>query len=233
MASAAPASHLVEIADPPVPGRTSPVRQMSATEKLKLTLTLAAFGLALCAGSWWLLHNDYTFWGVVAGAVGLFCIVAGFSPKTLKAACPYCGASINTIPRKDRGEGRHIHCEKCHEYSTANAGILRPLDPNTTSETPVFESPVFQNSVWPKGCVACGEPPLRLDDLSKTTVGAAHALMGRIAIVRGSVSGIPYCDKHRDKLSLKIGVDKKLILCWTSLRMMRRYLAANRNRQAH
>jgi hypothetical protein len=74
---------------------------------------------------------------------------------------------------------------------------------------------------------------VRLDDLSKTTVGAAHALLGRVAIVRGSVSGIPYCEKHRDKLALKIGVDKKLILCWTSLRMMRRYLAANRSRQAY
>jgi hypothetical protein len=39
-------------------------------------------------------------------------------------------------------------------------------------------------------------------------------------------------DKRRDKLALKVGSDQKLLLRWTSLRMMRRYLAANRNRPA-
>lgn len=233
MASAALASHLVEVADPPVPNRTSPVREMSAGEKLKITLLLASVGLAMCVVSWWMLHHDNTFWGVVLGALGGFFVIAGLGQKTLKAGCPYCGASITTIPRKDRGEGSQVHCEKCYEYSAVNGGIVRPLDPATTSETPKFESPVFRNCVWPKGCVACGEVPVRLDDLSKTTVGAAHALLGRVAIVRGSVSGIPYCEKHRDKLALKIGVDKKLTLCWTSLRMMRRYLAANRSQQAY
>jgi hypothetical protein len=233
MASPAAASHLIEIADPPVPNRSTPVREMTAAEKLKLTLFLAGFGLVLCAGSWWMLHNGYLFWGIIFGAVGLLCVVGAFGTKNLKGACPYCGNDIGAIPRKDRGHGTEVHCDRCHEYSVVNSGMVRPLDPGTTSETPKFESPVFKNSVWPKACVACGEPPVRLDDLSKTTVGAAHVLMGRLAIVRGSVNGIPYCDKHRDQLSLKIGMDKKLILCWTSLRMMRRYLAANRSRQAH
>jgi hypothetical protein len=50
------------------------------------------------------------------------------------------------------------------------------------------------------------------------------ALMGHLQMVRGSISGIPYCDRHRDKMSLKVGSDKKLFLCWGSLRVMRRYL---------
>jgi hypothetical protein len=57
--------------------------------------------------------------------------------------------------------------------------------------------------------------------------------MGHLQIIRGSVSGIPYCGKHRDRLALKVGGDKKLRLQWSSLRMMRRYLAANRNRPAY
>ena len=57
------------------------------------------------------------------------------------------------------------------------------------------------------------------------------AALGIIRVARGSVTGVPYCDKHRDKVSLKVNTDKKLLLCWTSLRMMRRYLAANRARQ--
>jgi hypothetical protein len=57
--------------------------------------------------------------------------------------------------------------------------------------------------------------------------------MGHLQIVRGSISGIPYCDIHRDKMSLNVGSDEKLFLWSSSLRMMRRYLAANRNRQVY
>jgi hypothetical protein len=231
MASATAASHLVEIADPPVPSCASPIRDKSMGEKLKTLVLSLCIGVALSAVSWLMLHDGYTLYGIVAGAIGLFAVIAGFSGSTLKAACPYCGASIDAI--LNREEGRQERCATCSEYSTVNAGLLRPLDPATTSEPPKFESPVFRNGVWPKGCVVCGEPPVRFDDLSKTTLGAVPALMGHLQIVRGSIRGIPYCDKHRDKMSLKVGSDKKLFLCWGSLRMMRRYLAANRNRQVY
>jgi hypothetical protein len=206
---------------------------MSVGEKLKITIPLLLIGPVLCAASWWLFHHGAIFLGVTAGGCGLLCIAAAFATKNLKAACPYCGASVESIQAKDRDEGQYVICETCHEYSTVNAGILRPLDPNTAPETPTFESPVFLNSLWPKGCVACGAPPARFDDLSKTTVGALPALIGMVQIVRGSIGGVPYCDKHRDKLSLKINIHKELILCWTSLRMMRRYLVANRNRPVY
>jgi hypothetical protein len=231
MASSAPASHLVDIADPPVPSRTSPIVEKSAAEKLKMFLLTLSIAVGLGATSWWLLHNGFMFYVISAGAVAIFALIATFSGSTLKSACPYCGGVIDSI--LNRQEGRQVQCEKCHEYSTVNLCLLRPLDPATPSDTPKFESPVFQKSVWPKGCVSCGEPPVRFDDLSKTTVGAIPALMGHIQVLRGSINGIPYCEKHRDKLSLKVGSDKKLTLCWTSLRMMRRYLAANRNRPAY
>src|SRR5882672_3083076 len=227
MASSAPASHLVEIADPPVPSRSHPVVDKSAAEKAKGFLVVAAIAVTLCAGSWWLWQNGYKFYAGIAGAIGIFAVIAALSGSTLKSKCPYCAASIDSI--LNREEGRQVQCEKCYEYSTVNVGILRPLDPATKSETPKFESPAYKQAAWPNACVACGEPPSRCDDVSKTTVGALPALMGHLQIIRGSVSGIPYCDKHRDKLALKVGSDKKLLLQWTSLRMMRRYLAANRN----
>jgi len=94
-----------------------------------------------------------------------------------------------------------------------NVGILRPLDPSTKSECRNFESPVFKKAVLAERL--CG---LRrgsrafATNLSKTTVGAIPALMGHLQIIRGSVSGIPYCDEHRDKLALKVGSDKKAAL---------------------
>lgn len=233
MASPAPAMNLVEVADPPLPTRMSPIREMAFAEKLKVTAMLVGAGLALCALGWWLFHNGMPIKGAIAGLFGLFCVIAGLGPKALVSSCPFCGTKIDTISRKDRGEGKHVRCEKCSEYSIANAGVLRPLDPKSVvSDKPEFESPVFRNGVWPKGCVLCGEPPVRFDDLSKTSLNASAAALGMVKIAWGSIKGVPYCDQHRDKMTLKIGSDKKMFLCWTSLRMMRRYLAANRNRQA-
>jgi hypothetical protein len=119
------------------------------------------------------------------GAIGLFALVAAFSGSLLRATCPYCAANIATI--LNRAEGRQVRCENCSEYSTVNASLLRPLDPATTSDTPKFESPIFRNGAWPNACVACGEVPVRVDDLSKTTVGVLPAVMGHLQIVRGSV----------------------------------------------
>src|SRR5882724_6823109 len=231
MASFAPVSNLIEIADPPVPSRSYPVVEKVLAEKLKTVAMCLGIAAVSGGASWFLLQLGYRFYGFGAGAVGLFAVIAAFSGSTLKSTCPYCNSSIDSI--LNREEGRQVQCEKCFEYSTVNVGILRPLDPATKSETPKFESPAYKQAAWPNACVACGEPPSRCDDLSKTTVGALPALMGHLQIIRGSVSGIPYCDKHRDKLALKVGSDKKLLLQWTSLRMMRRYLAANRNRPAY
>jgi hypothetical protein len=231
MADTTAATRLVEIADPALPSRTSPIEEKSTAEKVKAALLLLAIGVALCAASLWLWRSGHSFYGFVAGAIGLFGVVAAFSGSTLQAACPYCATSIGTI--LDRTQGRQIRCENCSEYSVVNAGLLRPLDPATKSDTPKFESPVFRNGAWPKACAACGEAPVRFDDLSKTSVGLAPALMGHLQIVRGAVKGIPYCAEHHDQLSLSVGIDKKLYLRWTSLRMMRRYLAANLRRATY
>lgn len=226
MASPAAAiANLVEVADPPLPGRTSPIQSRSAGEKAKNFALALVIGAVLCSASWWLLHHGFMFYGISAGLVGVFAVIAAFLGSSEKAACPFCAASIDVL---DRTEGRKIRCEKCSEYSVVNAGLVRPLDPATISEKPEFESPVFRNGVWPKGCVACGAPPVRLDDLSTTSVGGAAVLVGVLQVMRGAVKGVPYCERHRDKMSLKVTSDKKLFLRWTSLRMMRRYLAANR-----
>ena len=230
MASPAAATQLVEVADPPVSTRAVPIQERSAFEKVKNFILLFSIGVALCAVSWWLLHHGLVFYGIAAGAIGLFCVFAAFFGSAKKSSCPYCGSAVDVLDCK---EGRRIRCEKCNEYSTVNAGLLRPLDPATTSETPEFESPVFRGAAWPNACVACGAPPVRFDDLSKTSLGGGAALLGAVQVLRGSVKGIPYCDKHREKLGLKVTGDKKMYFRWSSLRMMRRYLAANRNRQAY
>jgi hypothetical protein len=230
MASPATAPQLVEVADPPVPSRTTPIQERSAFEKARNFVLMEAAGVAFCALSWWLLHHGVTFFGISAGAIGLFCVAGAFFGSAKKASCPYCNGALDVLDLK---EGRRVRCEKCNEYSTVNAGLLRPLDPATTSETPEFESPMFRSAVWPNGCVACGAPPVRFDDLSKTSLGGGAALLGAVQVLRGSVKGIPYCDKHREKLGLKVTGEKKMYFRWSSLRMMRRYVAANKGRAAY
>src|SRR5215813_513494 len=114
--AATPVSNLVEVADPPVSNRTSPVREMSMQEKLKVVATLMGAGLALAAVGWWLFQNGSPIRGGLLLLFGAFCIIAAVTPKALVAACPYCGNSIDTISRKNRGEGEQIRCEKCSEY---------------------------------------------------------------------------------------------------------------------
>ena len=221
--------NLVEVADSPMPSRMSPIQSRSATEKAKNFALVFLIGASLCSASWWLLHHGYTFFGISAGLVGLFALIAAFGGSPQKATCPFCGATLDILDRK---EGRKVRCEKCSDYSIVNAGLIRPLDVTVTSEQPEFESPAFRNGRWPNGCVACGAPPVRLDDLSTTSVGGALLLVGRLQIMRGAVKGIPYCAQYRDKLALRLSRtgDKELFLQWTSLRMMRRYLAVNRTR---
>jgi hypothetical protein len=230
MASPAAAPQLIEVADPPVPSRTTPIQERSAAEKVKNFVLMWGIGAVACTISWWLLHHGFMFYGISSGAIGLFCVIGAFFGAGLKAACCYCGASLDVLDRK---EGRRIRCEKCNEYSTVNAGLLKPLDPATISETMEFESPVFRSSLWPNGCVACGAQPVRFDDLAKTSLGGAAALLGHVQVLRGSVKGIPYCEKHKEKLGLKVTGEKKMFFRWSSLRMMRKYVAANRNQATY
>lgn len=96
------------------------------------------------------------------------------------------------------------------------------------SEVPTFVSPVFEGGVWPKGCLACGAPPTRLDQVKARNVSIGMLALGRLWVTSGKASGIPYCDAHRDAVELKIDQRKRVTLEWCSLRMMRRYPAVNK-----
>lgn len=218
-------AQLVEVGDPPVPQRSSPLTEMSSGDALKHTLTCLAIGLPLGAVSAALFVYGHWFWGTIAGILALLMLAASVGKKSRVAACPYCSATI-VVALEDSSDP--LQCERCHEYSAVGAGALAPLDPNTISETPRFESPLFANARWPKACVACGAPPTRLDDTKGRSVSAGHLLVGRVAVRSAEAQGIPYCEKHRDGLEVKVGQDRSVRLRWCSLRMMRRYLHANR-----
>jgi len=108
-------------------------------------------------------------------------------------------------------------------YSMVNVGIppsTRPVDEIRGAE---IREPGVQESGLAERLCGLRRGSRALRRFSKTTVGAIPALMGHLQIIRGSVSGIPYCRRAPRQVGLEGGSDKKLLLQWTSLRMMRRY----------
>jgi hypothetical protein len=220
-------ARLVDVAEPPVPNRSSPLTEMTEGEARKHTLMTLGFALLFGVPSAALFYYGHWIWGAIVGLVAILMLVAAFSKKSRVARCPYC-ASQMIVDGEESADPRQ--CEKCCEYSVLKAGALVPLDPTTISPTPTFEAPLFKDALWPNGCVACGAPPTRLDDATGRTINAAHLVVARVSVSSGRAQGIPYCESHRDSVTVKVGQDRKVRLLWCSLPMMRRYLRANSQR---
>lgn len=221
--------HLTESSDPPVPDRSTslakpvgPVRQKHIMQSVTLAILFGGLGV-------FLLYERAWFFGVILTGLGALLLFAGFSSKLWVAACPYCSAIFApTAGLKPEAEGKTFQCQQCFEYSILSGGRVKPHDPKAISEVPTFKSPVFKDGVWPKGCVACGAPPVRLDEVKTRTVNYGMLALGRIWVSSGKATGIPYCEKHKDAVDIKFDSSKRMWLEWCSLQMMRRYLEANR-----
>jgi len=221
--------HLTEASDPPVPTRSTslakPVGPVRQKHILQCVLLAVFFGVP--AGAFFY----YSHWiaGGIFGLLAVLLLVAGFSSNLWVAACPYCAAIFQpTAGLKPDAEGKSFQCQDCFEYSILEGGRVKAHDPKAISEVPSFKSPVYENGVWPKGCVACGAPPTRLDEIKTRSVNYGLLAFGRIWVTSGKATGIPYCEKHKDNLELKFDQQKRMWLEWCSLQMMRRYVYLNR-----
>jgi len=232
--------------DPPLPNRTTRISEPSAAVVAQdnRNLILLAIVAAILGAGAFVFHH--TILGSVLGAFALLCIIGVFSKKSLVGQCPYWMATFRSASK--RIPPRH-RCENCSEYSAVADKTLRPLDPNTTaSQIPEFEAPVFKSTSFPNTCAACGAPATRVDQVqaSKTdrTMAALSAARLAHSLATGSPAAllfrktqasitVPYCSQHKDAVELKIVGNKTPVLVWSSLRMMRRYLAANRGREKH
>ena len=222
-------ARLVEVDDPPVSKRTSPLTEMSAEDARKQTLWASVFALAFGAGTAAFVYYGHWIWGTIVGLLAALMVAAAVGKKSKVAACPHCSSQM-TIAVEESTDPRR--CEKCLDYSFVQAGALVPMDSNTTAKSPTFESPLFKDTLWPNGCVACGAAPTRLDEATGRSLSAAHLIVARVAVSSGRANGIPYCEAHRDSVHVKVGQDRKVTLLWCSLRMMRRYMRANLQRVA-
>jgi len=221
--------HLVDAPEPLVPTRTTslakpvgPVRQQHMIRHVGLGIFMAIPAVIAGYYSHWIIAGIF---GLLAGAL----LQSAFSNRYWVAACPYCSAIFPpTAHLRPDAEGKVVQCQDCFEYSIFEKGRVKAHDPKAITEVPSFKSPVYDQGVWPKGCVGCGAPPTRLEEIKANSVSYGMLVFGRIWVSSGKASGIPYCENHKAAVTLKIDQQKNMFLEWCSLAMMRRYMAVNR-----
>ena len=168
--------------------------------------------------------------GVLGGVLMIF---GAFKGKV--APCPFCGALLGASASGDAltlsAEVAAVRCERCGEYCAVQNGQVT-AHALVSREPPAFEAPLYKNAVWPRGCVACGAEPVRFSSLTMAGVNLSALLVGALSTYSGSTQGVPYCGEHKGAVTLKKTDDDKLLVCWSSLPMMRRYVASNRASQS-
>jgi len=215
---------LVDVMAPRPPDRANPLFDPSKTEiatRVKAGVGGIVFGVV--AGGL-LYYFDLIFWSLALG--GFFTLVGVlsiFGRNHKWASCPFCTERVDNIAPRSRSPKR---CQKCGEYSSVGDGQLRAYAPDTVANTPTFESFLYADTHWPRACVLCGAPPTRLDELSSNKINAGYLIVGTLRISSTTLRGVPYCDAHKDAVTLFTTGGVRLR--WRSLPMLRRYLAANR-----
>jgi ribosomal protein L37AE/L43A len=226
-------------ADLPVPDRTTRIGRPTAEMEAKLNRTFgimaAVFAIAGAVAYW----SGHSIWAYILGGLGVVLFISIFTKKTDVGQCPYCLENFTATV-----ESGLWRCEKCGEYSQIANKIVKPMDPATYSESPKFESVLFKQGSMPNACAACGAPASRLDTATSSTMNKTLAVAGAARLMTGTPGlaifsskqasiTVPYCDQHRNGVTIGFDWRKKPILTWSSLRMMRRYLHVNRGKEKY
>jgi hypothetical protein len=216
----------------PVPNRSKPLRRPTHAETSnKIQSGIVGFVIGALVGGALL----YFGFKILGGAALLFFCGLGlliiFGSKDEVSDCPFCGAALHNLPKPDaNGVPKPVQCRKCWEYSGLQKGLVSPYNPNAVEERATFRSPLAQSVVWPHGCVQCGAPPTRFDEVSTFAVNKGLLVVGAVRVKTFKLGGVPYCDAHKKAVEMKTEIGNRLFLDWRSLPMMRRYMAANRGR---
>jgi hypothetical protein len=244
-------SRLSDVEAPPVPNRSNTltppppgvVRERLATVGSTFLMGVIFVAFFYFLGVQWLVIAFVCF-------ISIAMVVLFFGRNKPVGACPFCGGLIEQY---NRLRPEPVRCDQCNEISKFENEQFRPYDPNTVSETPIFRSPLFENALWPNGCVLCGAPPIRFDEAKAVRYQArrlATPLASSLWLPHPAARaiGVPYCALHREALQVippkemfgwtpwkyfpgyekRMEERRKAFLMWRSLPMMRRYVEANR-----
>jgi hypothetical protein len=250
-ATGAVPSRLVHVEAPPVPNRSNPltppppgvVRERLATVGSTFLMGVIFVAFFYFLGAQWLVIALLCFFTIAL-------VVLFFGRNALVGACPFCGGLIE---RYNRLRSEPVRCGQCNEISKFENEQFSPYDPNAVSETAIFRSPLFENALWPNGCVLCGAPPVRFDEAKAVCYQARRLATPLVSSVwlphpAARATGVPYCALHREAIQVippkemfawtpwkylpgfeeRMDERRRAFLMWRSLPMMRRYLEGNR-----
>lgn len=197
------------------------------------SLVLPSVGLALMAWGWSTGEDRsmplVIFGGILLGMGVLVAFAAlfdaGFGGK---GVCPICSTEIASI------EGRStLLCRGCREYLQVEQRKVQQLSLATIAAEPQFAAPTPWSDLkvvsfraeatpvstedrvlhadWPHACCVCGDPPTYIQNTAFTVFAPPSSLIKkRPKRVNLIVNGTPYCDVHRDGISLScIDLDRK------------------------
>jgi hypothetical protein len=244
-------NRLFDAEAPPVPNRSNPlcppprgvVKERLATIGSSFIMGAIFIGGSYLLGITWLVYAFLIFFSLAI-------LILLSAIKAPVGACPFCGGLIE---RYNRLRPEPVCCEQCGEISKFENERFSPYDPATVSEKPIFRSALFENAIWPNGCVQCGAAPTRFD-VAKGVRYQARRLATPLASSlflphpAAMATGVPYCAQHRDAIEVippkemfawtpwkyfrgfeeRMEARRRASLLWRSLPMMRRYLEANR-----
>jgi hypothetical protein len=244
-------SRLSDAEAPPVPNRSYPLSDPPegvVKQRWSFIVSSFVFGVVLVVFCYLLGIT----WLVVAFSIffGFALVVLFFGINAKVGTCPFCGGLIQ---RYNRLRPEPVRCDQCFEISKFENERFSPYDPNAVAETPIFRSPLFENGIWPNGCVVCGGPPTHFDEAKAVRYQARRLATPLVSAVylphpAARAASVPYCKLHREALQVippkemfawtpwkyvpgfaeRMEERRKAFLMWRSLPMMRRYLEANR-----
>jgi hypothetical protein len=250
--AAGPSQHgLSDAQAPPLPNRSNPLCAPPPGVVKERMVTIGSSFLmgVIFVGFFYLLGVN---WLAVAFLIffSLAIVILFFARNAPVGSCPFCGGLIH---KYNRLKPEPVRCEQCGEISKFANEKFSPYEANAVSATPMFRSLLYENGVWPNGCVQCGAPPVRLDSARAIRYQSRRLFTPLASSVlaphpAAQIAGVPYCAQHRDAIDIippkeafswtpwkylpgfeqRMEQRRTAFLMWRSLPMMRRYLEANR-----
>lgn len=217
---------------PPYTDEVSSLRGNSSGSKAG-KIFYAVLGAAVIWGIVWFAGMLF-FWrwsSYAATAVALFLLVAAVRNmlKSQCASCPYCGFEVGAksmLQLSVDDKKLQFACDRCFEWLLSDGGKIRAFREADVDKQKQFDCPVIANGVWPNECIVCGAAPTRHLNARTFGVGLGSLLVGRLSVSYGSVKNIPYCDVHKDAVTVKDS-ENKLWAVFDDYGARRRYLYVN------
>ena len=98
-------ARLVDVDDPPLPKRTSPLTEMSAEDARKQTLWASAFAVAFGAGAAAFFYYGHWIWAAIVGLLAVLMVAAAVGKKSKVAACPFCSSQMTVALEESTSHG--------------------------------------------------------------------------------------------------------------------------------